>query len=107
MMAGYLRHRCWIKEATHTADGFGGITTTWGTVTVCWGALEPLKGREWIASGMENSEISGVFRMRYYSGIRPNMRVYYGSRVFDIQSVIDPSERHKELELRVKELVIA
>ena len=105
MKAGQLRHRCWIKQPTHTNDGYGGITTAWGTVTVCWGSLEPLKGREWVESGLENSEISGKFRMRHYSGVLPTMQLYFGTRTFEIVSVIDPFERHAELELMVKELV--
>ena len=106
MNAGALRHRCWIKSPTHTdALGDGDIATTFGTVTVCWGSLEPLKGREWIESGMENSEITGKFRMRYFASIDPTMQLYFGSRTFEIISVIDPDERHKELELMVKELV--
>ena len=106
MNAGALRHRCWIKEPTHTdALGDGDTVATWGTVTVCWGALEPLKGREWIESGMENSEITAKFRMRYYASIDPTMQLYFGSRTFEIISVIDPDERRKELELMVKELV--
>lgn len=106
MNAGALRHRCWIKEPTHTdALGDGDTVATWGTVTVCWGALEPLKGREWIESGMENSEITAKFRMRYFASIDPTMQLYFGSRTFEIVSVIDPDERRKELELMVKELV--
>ena len=106
MNAGKLRHQCWIKEPTH-ANSAGTITTTWATATVCWGSLEPLQGREWIESGMENSEITAKFRMRYKSGIQPKMQLYYGSRTFEIKSVIDPEERHRELELMVRELVHA
>lgn len=106
MKAGALRHRCWIKQPTHTdALGDGDTTATWGTVTVCWGALEPLRGREWIESGLENSEVSAKFRMRYYSGIDPTMQLYFGSRTFEIVSVIDIDELHRELNLMVKELV--
>jgi len=105
MNAGRLRHRCWIKQPTHTEDGYGGVTTTWGTVTVCWGSLEPLRGREWVASGLENSDTTGRFRMRYYAGIDATMQLYFGSRTFEILSVIDPLERHKDMELMVRELV--
>ena len=105
MNAGYLRHRCWIKEPTHTNDGYGGITTTWGTTTVCWGALEPLKGKEWFDSGMENSSITSRFRMRYVSGISPTMRLYFGTQEFQIISVIDAGEKHRQMELMVKRLV--
>ena len=105
MNAGQLRHRCWIKAPTHTGDGMGGVTTTWGTTCVCWGSLEPLKGREWFESSMVNSEISARFRMRYYPGVLPTMQLHFGSRTFEIVGVIDVGERHREYELMVKELV--
>jgi SPP1 family predicted phage head-tail adaptor len=104
--AGFLRHRCWIKQPTHTQDGYGGITTTWGTVTVCWGAYEPIRGHEWMESSLQNSQVSGKFRMHYFAGITPDMQLYFGTRTFQIVSVINPSERRKELELMLKELVI-
>jgi len=106
MNAGKLRHKCWLKSPTH-ANSAGTVTTTWATAAVCWGSLEPLRGREWIQSGLENSEITARFRMRYVSGVAPTMQLYYGSRTFEVVSVIDPDERHRELELMVKELVEA
>jgi head-tail adaptor len=45
--------------------------------------------------------------MRYYAGLRPDWRLTFGSRTFEIVSVINPSERRKELELMLKELVVA
>lgn len=107
MRAGELRHQVHLMEPTHTNDGYGGITTAWGTATVCWGAMLPLKGREWIESGMENSEVIGKCRLRYISGVTPDMRLVYNSRTYEIVSVIDPYERHRELELMLKELVEA
>ena len=105
MNAGRLRHRVWIKELTATADGMGGVTKSWGTVTVCYASVEPLKGREWFESGLENSDVTARMRMRYKAGISPTMQVYFGSRTFEIKSVIDQEERHKELELMLRELV--
>jgi len=107
MRAGELRHQVWLKSPTHPSDGKGGKTTTWGTTTVCWGAFKPTRGREWIESGLENSEITEIFRMRYFNGITPDMRIYIGSRKFEIVSVINVDERNRELELVLKELVIA
>ena len=107
MNAGWLRHFAWIKEPTHTPDGMGAVTTTWGTVCTCWGSMEPLRGREWIESGLENSEITARWRMRYYDGITPDMQLYFADRTFEIVSVIVPLERRKELELMLREIVIA
>jgi len=96
----------WLKEPTHTSDGMGANTTTWGTVEVFWGSVEPLRGREWIASGLENSEVSGKIVRRYKSGITPDMIVAFGSRTFQIVSVINVDERNIEQQLMVTEKVI-
>ena len=88
MRSGRLRHRMWLKEPTHTSDGMGANTTTWGTVEVFWGSVEPLRGREWIASGLENSEVSGKIVRRYKSGITPDMIVAFGSRTFQIKTQV-------------------
>jgi len=106
MRSGRLRHRMWLKEPTHTSDGMGANTTTWGTVEVFWGSVEPLRGREWIASGLENSEVSGKIVRRYKSGITPDMIVAFGSRTFQIVSVINVDERNIEQQLMVTEKVI-
>ena len=105
MRSGSLRSQVTIKQPTHTKDANADVTTTFGTVTVCWGLLEQLKGREWIESGMENSEITAKLRIRYFAGIDPTMQVYFGSRTFEIISVINPDERNRELDLMLKELV--
>ena len=107
MIAGRLRHRCWLMTPTH-ANSAGTVTTTWGTASVCWGSLEPLNGREWFESSLaENSEITARFRMRYVASVLPTMRLDFGSRQFEIVSVINPDERNRELELMVKELVVS
>ena len=106
MRSGRLRHRMWLKEPTHTSDGMGANTTTWGTVEVFWGSVEPLRGREWIASGLENSEVSGKIVRRYKSGITPDMIVTFDSRTFQIVSVINVDERNVEQQLMVVEKVI-
>jgi SPP1 family predicted phage head-tail adaptor len=107
MRAGQLRHQITIKAPTHTSDGMGGVTTTWGTVATCWAAVEPLRGREWVESNLENAELTGKVVMRYKSGILPTYQVYFGSRTFEILSVIDVDERRKEIQLMVRELVVA
>lgn len=106
MRAGQLRHQVTVKSPTHASDGMGGVTTTWGTVTVCWASVEPLRGREWVESHLENADVTGRIIMRYKSGILPTYQVYFGSRTFEVLSVINKDERNREMELMVRELVI-
>jgi len=106
MRAGRLRHQMWLKELTLNSDGKGANSKSWGTVEVFWGSYEPLRGREWIASGLENSEVTGKIVRRYKSGITPAMIVTFDSRTFEIKSVIDVEERNREHELMVVEKVV-
>lgn len=109
MNAGKLRHKCRLMTPTH-ANSAGTVTTTWGTATVCWGSLEPIRGREWTESHLsENAEVTSRFRMRYPNNVTivPTMRLDFGSRTFQIVSVINLGERNREIELMLKELVVA
>jgi len=106
MRSGRLRHRITIKRPIQTPDGMGGITTTWGTVCVCWAAIEPLRGKEFYDSQMENSEVTGKIVMRYLARINSTMKVFFGEREFEIIAPINVEEKNRELQLMVKELVI-
>jgi len=105
--SGRLRHRIRLKSPIQTPDGMGGITKTWGTVGVYWASIEPLRGREYIESHLENAEVTGKIIMRYLAAINPAMKIEYGNREFEILSVINVDEKDRELQLMVKEMVIA
>lgn len=107
MRSGELRHRLMFKGPTNTADGMGGITKSWGSAFTIWGSIDPLKGKEFYESQLINSEITGKIKVRYRDDIDPTMQVYFGDRTFKILSIINPGERNMELNLMVKELVIA
>jgi SPP1 family predicted phage head-tail adaptor len=70
-----------------------------------WAAVEPLKGREYFQAAAVNAENMVRFRIRYRPGIMSDMRVVYSGRVFNIQSVIDVEERHREIQIMAQEVV--
>lgn len=97
MQAGRLRHQISIQIKTTVSDGMGGFTATWGDETTVWAEIDPPKGREFFASGQTQSEITTRIRIRYLSGVTPAKRVRFKSRYFDINSVVNPDERNREL----------
>lgn len=106
MRAGELRHRITIQQLIETRNELGEIIEqSWQDFATVWAAVEPLNGREYFNSQQINAEITTRIRIRYRAGIKPNMRVVYGERIFDIQSVIDIEERHAEMHLMCKEVV--
>ena len=103
MRAGRLRHRVMIQQLV--PDPSIGGTDIWHDYATVWAAIEPLRGREYLAAQQEGAEVTGRITTRYINGVKPGMRWKYESRIFDIISVIDLEERHVELQLMVKEVL--
>ena len=78
-----------IQEETPTRDSFGGYELDWNTVVDVWANITPLRGREILASDMLQSVISYRFIIRYNPdfNVTSDMRIVYGTRIFNIRSV--------------------
>lgn len=105
MMAGDLRHRLTIQAPLPTANADAGLSDNWTTVATVWAAVEPLSGRSYFTAQQAASEVTHRVRMRYRTGLRPEMRLLYGTRHLYIEAIIDPGERHAELEVMCREVV--
>lgn len=100
MRAGTLRYQYTIQQrGTATQNSHGEDTTPWEDLVTVWMAMEPLSGREFFAAQATQSEVTHQATMRYRSGITTAMRITKDSRVWDIESVTDVTERHRELRL--------
>jgi SPP1 family predicted phage head-tail adaptor len=107
MKAGKLRHRLTLQNKTKTRDEYGAETEGWVDVATVWAAIEPLQGREYLAAQQIQADVTHRITIRYRADIRPAMRGVLGARAFDITSVIDPEERHQELQLMAVEVISA
>lgn len=105
MRAGKLRHRVTIQQVTETRSATGAVVEAWGDVADVWAAVEPLRGREFFASKEFQAQVDTRIRIRYYPGVIPKMRVLWGTRIYLVDSVINPEERDKELQLMCREIV--
>jgi len=104
MRAGALRHRLTIQETIEGKDDRNTVTVTgWQDIATVWAAVEPLRGREYFQMQNTQSELTVRVRIRYLPGVAGAMRVIYGDRIFNIQSVIDVDERRREMELMCTE----
>jgi len=101
MRAGARRHRLTIQRSV-PGIGFG-ADPTWTTHAQVWGSLEPLRGDELLRAQQINSEISGRSGIPFVPSVTPAMMIMCGSRIYKILAVIDPDERHRELQLMWKE----
>lgn len=95
-----LRHPIQLQARSTTQDAFGQELVSWTTTATCWAQIEPALGGESVAGGAVVSTVTHQITVRYRpSGIAPRMRVLYGSRIFEIASVIDVDERHEWMQL--------
>lgn len=104
-MIGKLRRRVTLQELVKTDDGYGGTIETWQDITTIWAAIEPLRGNERYTAQQVQSELSHKVTIRYRTGIKPQMRLLYKDRIFEIEAVLDVEERHQWLELLCSEVV--
>ncbi len=103
MRAGKLKHKVTVEEPREARGETGQVTTSFQPLATTWASIEPLSGRELIAADQAQSETTIRVRMRYLAGVTNECRIVHGTRVLQIVSVIDPEDRHAELELMCRE----
>ena len=102
MRCGRLRHRVSWYRATRAS----GVPTT-ETLTLfgtfpC--AIEPTKASDVQALGGTTGYATAKITMRYVRNFRSDLVGYYNGRRYEIVSPpIDPDERHRELQILVRE----
>lgn len=101
MRAGRLRHRIVVQRATDAIDQYGDQTPSWSSLGTVWASVEPISSREYFAAAQTQGQVTTRVTMRPICGvtITPKDRIKFGTRYFDVQSVINAQELNKELQL--------
>lgn len=102
---GDLRHKIIIQKLENIQDTFGQPIESWSDIYTVWASIDPLVGKQYFAAETITHELTHKIRMRFKTGITPDMRVQFGSRYFQIVSVINYQERNIELQLMCRELI--
>lgn len=105
MRAGWLRHRITIQTPATVQSASGQVNPGWSDYLSAWASIEPLRGREYMEGRQTQASVDHRVRMRYRAGITPKMQVVFGSRTFQIVSVINVIEGKRELNLMCRENV--
>ncbi len=103
MRAGLLRHLVTLEQRTDARDAYGEPLDAWTPYATVRAEIQPLNGREYFAAAAEASEVTTRIRIRYVTGLTTALRVRFhglaGEKIYNIVSIIDPDERHRELVL--------
>lgn len=90
---GDLRHRVRIENAVRSSDGGGGATVTWTLVAEVWAAIWPRGSDETLEHDRVAGRATHDIWIRHRSDMKPEMRVTFGTRVFDVRGVLDVEDR--------------
>lgn len=92
MDPGKLKHRVEIQSYAETVNPDTGYRSrTWSKVAKVWAEVAPLSGRELIAAGAQQSELSTRVTIRYRSDITTGMRLVHRGQHLDIKAILpDP-----------------
>lgn len=105
-----MRHRIILQNEVLAPDGGGGSSLIWTNVVTVWSAIDNLSGlsgrninNEKNFAGQIQDKESLKFTIRYTSVITAKMRILFGSRVFNIRSIINVNEKNEILQIRAEE----
>jgi len=80
-------------------------TEAWATTYTEWVFIRPISASEIIKSNREEMAVTHRVKMDYRSGITRALKIVWGSREFDIESVININESNREIEILATEIL--
>jgi SPP1 family predicted phage head-tail adaptor len=86
--------RCFSTQKTN-----GEPVEAWVTYATIRCSIKPLSGRELETARMSWSTVTHKINCSFIRGVVPKMRIVFGSRIFDIASVLNLEEANEELEI--------
>lgn len=105
--AGQLRHRVTIQSASESRDGAGEVQLTWSAIDrgTVWASIEPISSTEQTDSSQQQAIATHKVTIRN-SGLTVTHahRLVFGSRTFNILSVLNVDERSILYELVCQEV---
>ena len=100
MQAGLLRDRVTIQVRSSTDDAAGEPALTWTDFAVgIHGNVNDMTGKEYIAAQAVTNAVNTTIVIRYRAGITAAMRAVSRGVTYNIQAVIEPENRRREMHL--------
>ena len=105
MNAGEYNRRITIQSKTVTYDSYNEPIEAWTDGPTVWASIVTTGGGEFYAAQKLNASTQALFKIRYGTTVTVLDRIKYGNRTFEILSVNDANEAHRELHISGKEVI--
>ena len=105
-MTGKFEHRMQVQQLDAAEDGWAdGPGDRWETVREEMFLLRPTSGREYEQADQMQSDTTHEAKCHHFVGANSGMRLKYGERIFNVESVVNEMERNRFLAWRLVEVV--
>ena len=100
MQAGLLRDRVTIQVRSMADDAAGEPMLTWTDFAAGIHAnVNDMTGKEYLAAQAVTNAVNTTIVIRYREGITAAMRALSRGVIYNIQAVIEPENKHREMHL--------
>ena len=102
------RHTITLQTLTESQSASGEVSNTWAELSSKRASIEPIQGREYWNGNQTIADQRFIIKTSYdatSATITPKGRILFGSRVFDIETITNPSEQNYELHFMCRELL--
>ena len=93
MDAGVLRDRVTVQQATETRNSLGESILSYSTFAEVSASVQGVSAREFLLAGQQQVEVSHRVKMRYLTGLTPQMRLSWRGRTLEIISILEHENR--------------
>lgn len=88
--SGAMRHRAELQTKVQSADGGGGLITTWAKARDLWCHIRPLSGAQRLEAMRRQSTITHEIYARWADDLTTRARIVYAGVAFNIEAVWSP-----------------
>ena len=103
--SGLFNNTLTLYTLAETDDGQGGTTSVWTSSGSFRGRISSLSSQE----KMAQDKLTNIATHKIFCGnmtVSPDDRIYWGTVIFEITGIVNPSEAYHHLEIFVRELVV-
>jgi SPP1 family predicted phage head-tail adaptor len=106
---GDLRHLVSLQNSTNTSDGAGGFTQSYSTIADVFASINPKKGNEIFSDGAQGMQVENpvtheiFIRYRDDVTISNTTKIVFGTREFNIRSILNLEEKNRFLKIEAEE----
>tara|TARA_Y100000114_G_scaffold44835_1_gene40538 strand:+ start:28598 stop:28927 length:330 start_codon:yes stop_codon:yes gene_type:complete len=100
---GSMREQITIQTIGSTRDTGGGISSNYSDSQTVQASVKPVNGKEVFAQGKLQDRVTHEIMIRYNVSVTPKNRIKFGSRIFNIRSVLNVNERSRYMKILAEE----